>query len=487
MTLMSRSESGMNAAAAFTARSHWRALALACLLANVAADAATLTIDLTNRVQTMDGIGANTYCFPYGNSSGWNWNAVTSVFDELDLHYFRTAPWLSWWETENDNADAAVINWNGFQSVYRMADWYEVPYARWLTQRGYEAGLGVWGFAGWLSGSNPPGAYVEIGETLASYLMYFQISNNVPMPVYEVQNEPQLSGHFYPSPDALVTGALAVVQQLDHFGLTNMILHGPNHHQPAGTVTWAGPWFSNDTLRSRTHAVSFHTYWGQNAADYNGIWQLAQRYHKPVWATEVTGQYWHPGDGTWYFTYTNWSCALDGALRFYRALAWSHASRVYQWTILGHDAVVGKNGERYPSFYTLMHFANFIPPGAVFVTSSTSDANVFSLVFTLPDETLSLIMINDRSSVATCDLTTDTAPPMLCTEWFTSREGVYFATNAPLVPGADGTLTFALPAKSVTSARLAIIPEAGASVLGVALAVLLARARGGVPRWRVRH
>lgn len=70
----------------------WRVWALAWLFTSMTAHAATLTIELTNRVQTMDGIGANTYCFPYGNSSGWNWYAVTSVFDQLDLHYFRTAP-----------------------------------------------------------------------------------------------------------------------------------------------------------------------------------------------------------------------------------------------------------------------------------------------------------------------------------------------------------------------------------------------------------
>jgi hypothetical protein len=428
-----------------------------------------LRFDPTNEFQRMDGIGANTYMFPYGNAIGWQWNAVTSVFDELQLHYFRTAPWLSWWETVNDNTNAYSINWNGFQTVNRFADWYDAPYGRWLTARGYEVGLGVWGFENWLENTNFPAGYPEIAETLAAYVIHQRVSNNVAMNTYEVQNEPALSPNKYPTPAMLVTGALAVIDMFDRYGLTNLMLHAPNHHQPAGTLAWAGPWFSNATLRARTTAVSFHTYWSQNFSDYDGIWQLAKRYDKAVWATEVAGMYWNGSQ--WTVSYTNWACAWDQAMRYYRSIAWSHASRLYQWTILGHDAVVGTSGQRTPCFYALKHFANYIPPGAVLVGSSLLDANMYSLVFKITNNLYTAIILNDR---AQSNVFTVSQPgqSLACTQSVFSTQSSYYQHGGPILPDVYGTLTLTVPAKSIASFRIDVVPEP--AFLTVCAAVLVA-------------
>ncbi|NLF40312.1 hypothetical protein GX586_12775 [bacterium] len=447
------------------------ALMAGMLLTVVPAYGNTLRFDPTNTFQTMDGVGANTYTFPYGSSSGWQWNAVTSVFDEVHLRYFRTAPWLSWWETVNDNTNPLAINWAGFQTVNRMADWYDVPYGKWLTARGYEVGLGVWGFEDWLEDAGVPAAYPEIAETLAAYVIYQRISNSVAMNTYEVQNEPALSANKYPSPDALVTGALAVIDMFDRYGLTNLMLHGPNHHAPAGTVAWAGPWFSNETLRARTTALSFHTYWSQNQSDYAGIWNVAQRYNKPVWATEVTGMFW---DGSqWQITFTNWACAWDQAMRYYRSISWSHASRLYQWTILGHDAVVGTAGERQPCFYALKHFANFIPPGSLFVGSSLDDSSMYSMMFKLTNGSYTAIILNDRTLSNVITIT----PPVgqfTCTQSFSSTQYGYYLPGAAAYPDEQRALTMVVPAKSISSMELLWIPEP-CCVLPGCLAIALAR------------
>ena len=105
--------------------------------------AATVTISPSTQYQTMDGIGACSCAFPYGNDGGWNWNSVKFVFDELDLHYIRLVPWMYWWEKYNDNADPNVIYWPGFGVPNNFAAWYEVPFAKYLTSKGIQVHSGA--------------------------------------------------------------------------------------------------------------------------------------------------------------------------------------------------------------------------------------------------------------------------------------------------------------------------------------------------------
>ena len=109
---------------------------------------ATITIDLQTEYQTIDGIGACSYAFPYANDLEWDWDAVKFVFDELDIAYVRLAPWLGWWETANDNDDPYSINWDGFGTVYDIINEHDVPFAQYLHERGIELGVGVWNFGG---------------------------------------------------------------------------------------------------------------------------------------------------------------------------------------------------------------------------------------------------------------------------------------------------------------------------------------------------
>ena len=164
----------------------------------------TVRIDPALSYQTMDGIGACTYTFPYANDVEWNWEAVKYVFDELDLAYLRLAPWLGWWETANDNADPHTIAWEGFGTVHDIINAHDVPFAQYVDERGIELALGVWDFGAadwcetcedWLAQGSPrvipPELYPELGESISAYLLHLQ-ANGVAIPVTEVQNEPDI-------------------------------------------------------------------------------------------------------------------------------------------------------------------------------------------------------------------------------------------------------------------------------------------------------
>lgn len=413
---------------------------------------ATLRVDPATTYQTMDGIGAASYAFPYANDVEWDWDAVKFVFDELDIAYVRLAPWLGWWETANDNDDPYTINWEGFGTVHDIINQHDVPFAQYLHARGIEVGFGVWDFGGvskwcetcedWLASGRPrqipPEQYPEVGESIAAYILNMQ-ANDVPIAFTEVQNEPDIeAGIKYPSPEALRDAGREVVAMLDHFGLDDVVLHAPNLHSPRNNARWIEAWFEDEVLRERTVAVSYHTWWSTDIKNYTEIWEAAQRYGKPVWATEV-GYMESPSSirpDTWK---TSWAYARS----FYRAIAWSHASRVYLWTILGNDAAVGKQGTRYPMFYIFKHYTNYVPAGAVLVESQADDSYLPSMAFRRPEGDYTLIVLNEGrvarpTMLVGLDARIETA---VCT-----TEEAY---EMPLTPDAKGVLT--LPPRSISS------------------------------------
>ncbi len=419
---------------------------------------AQVTINPSVSYQVMDGFGANCWTFPYANDLGWNWEAVKFVFDELDIAYIRLAPWLGWWETANDNDDPFTINWDGFSTVYDIIGQHDVPFAQYLHQRGIELAVGVWDFGGvaqycedksqcpdWLAGGKPrtipPEMYPEMGESIAAYILNMQ-KNGVPIPVAEVQNEPDIeAGIKYPDPEALRDAGKVLLRMLDYYGLEQVTLHAPNLHAPTDNVRWIETWLADETLRQRTVAVSYHTWWSESQRDYEAIWQAAQKYAKPVWATEAG----YSGNAT-SIDPQNWLTAFGFAESYYRAIAWSHASRVYHWALLGFDGAVGKQGERYPMFYALKHFANAIPPKAVLLDSRSNDRRLSTLAFALPHGGYTLILLNANRtpravSISGLEATLQTI--------LTSSEGAY---EVQLTPAADGTLI--LPPLSITSIRM---------------------------------
>ncbi len=412
----------------------------------------TVSIDPAVTYQTLDGMGANSYAFPFANDIGWDWAAVKFVFDELDIAYIRLAPWLGWWETANDNDDPYTINWDGFGTVNDIINNHDVPFAQYLHARGIELSVGVWDFGGvsewcetcedWLASGRPrqipPELYPELGESIASYILNMQ-NHGVPIAVAEVQNEPDIeAGVRYANPEALRDAGRIVLEQFDHFGLDHVTLHAPNLHSPNNNVPWIETWLADETLRERTIAVSYHTWWSVDRKNYEAIWEAAQKYDKPVWATEAGYQ-----DTSIGIAPHTWRTSWEYGKSFYRAIAWSHASRVYMWTILGNDAAVGKNGERYPLFYVFKHFANYIPAGSVLVESGADDARVLSLAFVRPDGTYSVIILNDNRMEKAVRFAGLPAP---ITEVVVTTETTY---DVVVMPGADDELV--LPPLSIAS------------------------------------
>jgi len=425
-----------------------------------------ILLDENIKYQTMDGIGADCYSYPYASWNGWSWNAVKFVFDELNIRYIRLASWFSYWEEQNDNDDPNVINWDWsrFDPSYIIRN-TDVPFAKFLYNRGIEVHLGVWNVADWLAGGTPRTInstnYDELGEYISSYILYMQ-NQGVAMSVVEVQNEPAIeSGIKYSSPEDLKNAAVSVLNALDNFNLSHIFLHLPNSHKPSDTVSWATVLLEDDFVRNRTKAISYHTWWSDNFDEYDAIWQLAKQYNKPVWATEVGYCALTTGcdfsDGTHYLLPETWGTAWDYAMSYYRAIVWSHASRVYHWALLGSDAVVSTSGTKYPSFYILKHFANYILPNSILISSTSTLSGIYSIVVSTTQENCSTIILNDNNSNVNTYLFSKLGKVYRAENIRITVETNYFYSISNVSPDSEGKLLLNLPPKSVMSLNLTFI------------------------------
>jgi O-glycosyl hydrolase len=385
----------------------------------------SISVDPDHTYQTMDGIGANMFPFPIANGVGWNWEKVKFVFDELDISYIRMAPWFVFWEMNNDNDDPNTINWDGFDGE-KIVKNHDLKMAEFLKSKNIDYELGIWKVKEWLADGTPktipPEKFPEIAESIVSYIKFMN-DNQITTPITEMQNEPDIAAAInYLNAENLKNATLALIDQFDRHQLSDIKLHGPNLHSPKDTVEWGTVLLNEPKIKDRYAAISYHTWWVDDFDSYDKIRKFAEKQNLPVWATEVgfcalkegckicseiirndesqqatTSEHCiESARKTHYLRPETWDTAWDYALSHYRAIKWSGASRSYHWALLGNNSLVSKEGVRFPSFYILKHFANYIPKGAVLVKSESSDDDLLTLIFKLPGEntSYSAIVIN---------------------------------------------------------------------------------------------
>jgi O-glycosyl hydrolase len=200
--------------------------------ASLRAAAVTFNGAVTNQV--IDGFGVN------ANHRSWNNDELKPVLDALidqaGMTLFRVVYDDTNWETNNDNSDPNVMNWDYYAPLYSNTEftrmWNLVAY---LNSKGITTNGVIFNFMGpgpaWMGGGSlTAGKESEWAEMITSLLLWARYTNGLQFTYVGPDNEPDIAneGITISSASQYVTALRALAQQLDANGLSDLRLVGPD-------------------------------------------------------------------------------------------------------------------------------------------------------------------------------------------------------------------------------------------------------------------
>jgi O-glycosyl hydrolase len=254
----------------------------------------------------------------------------------------------------------------------------------------------------------------EFAEHVSSWYAACRDTFGLPMYAISLQNEPAFdepyascnyyNGNNYNS----MFRAVAPVVRADH---PELKLFGVEH------MGWAFPGWE-DAIRAdavsapQMHAWAIHGYYDGVQAD-TGSWQGSTPTDKPLWMSETSGSNYGVGPTDW-----------NGAMTLARdILLYLRNAKISAWTwwslqdlcdsgrpgceaTNAADYCLVINGVKTAKYYTSSHFYRFLRPGAVQVSSTSSDAEVRVVAFRHPtNNCISIVLHNSGSASKTVNVT----------------------------------------------------------------------------------
>jgi O-glycosyl hydrolase len=431
--------------------------------------AANITVDGSQTYQTIDGFGVNANYYSWGEDLQ---PVLDGLIDQAGMTLFRVI-FNEGWETNNDNGDASVMNWDYYNAVYGGPDaqklWSLIGA---LNQRGITNGI-MPNFQGhgsaWMvdySNTLPNGYEDEWAEAVASLLVYARNTRHLQFSVVAPNNEPDLGSEGIRIPTAArhLAAQRALVRKLDTNGLSDFRIVGPDRSN-SGT-NWLPEMLGDPLVMSKVGHFGLHSY-SSGGGGSGGVYDLLQGSAYPdltFWMTEFN--VWcnvcengPSGTNNWdYFRGTAEYLLAYLANGASGGLVWEGYDSYYphhaRWSFWGLFAVDNTNA--FPrtytprkNFYTLSQITKFVQPGARRIDVSGS-ADPFSLVaFYHPDTgQLTITGANADPSPAVLSGTLSYLPPIASLElYYTDSTTNLF--HSATVPVTNGTFDVTVPADCV--------------------------------------
>ena len=343
--------------------------------------AAVITIDASQKFQTMQGFGTSARVFDDPH--------VTETFDQstkraaaippesqqnqiLDALYYDlglsrvrmlTAD-LGGVEPVNDNADPQVADLSKFDFSWKQGD-AQIDLVKNIAKRGpmtfYSS---TWSLEKWMTESNPE----EYAEWVMVTLRRWR-DKGVEMPYFSLKNEPGYapSGGLW-SGEYLRQVTKILGARIKAEGMKTKLVV-PDDVTPSEAYSRLQIILADPDARQYIGAIGYHVY--QRGGE-DKIKQLGEQYGIPIWMTE-------------YSTPDSW---LDWAMLTHELITQDGVSAVdYMWGFFGDwdksqlIALVVSNGayQRFrltPQYYAMGQYSRFVRPGAVRVAATSSDPNV---------------------------------------------------------------------------------------------------------------
>ncbi len=451
----------------------------------------TLTIDGSQRFQTIDGFGANL------SSEAWNSGAVAPSLDILLNHGYKlfrviVEP-LQGWEDTNPNTgpySTSNPNWAYYNSLYGTSTkftnlWNTIGY---LNAHGATVWVNLQSDApAWMT--DPGGSTGSIGQTheadwatMVSTMMDYAINTaHVHIDALAPMNEPDNPGDPVQGPQV---GAAQYVRMLDTletqlqgYGLGSIPLVGPDATQTSNAVSSYVPAMLADSfLMPHVMQFGFHTY--QSSASDSAITSNTTYPGRHILSTEYDGSYfnedqgqratasqlWTQADGSFQNLMQiinageNGAIIWDGVDNYYLYYQkWSaHGLISYDWT--APNPTAQSDYGTTPRLYANAQMFQFVAPGAVRIGSSTNASGLLEVAFRNPNGQITIVGENTGSSSQSI---TGTLTGGLSASLF----NMYF-TSASLneqqqgnVAIANNTFSFAVPAHTIFTLTTATAPN----------------------------
>lgn len=362
---------------------------------------ANLTIDGSQRFQTIDGFGVN------ANSLPWDNGALAPALDQL-TDTMHTSVWRviveskEGWEDTPAPGDATSYDWAYYSSLYEtpkfQALWGVLAYLQ--QKHAPTIMLNVMGCApkwmgGCAVGPDKEDYYVRMESSLLYYARNVKhLRIDIFSPMNEEDHGDPEGPHVASDQYLRILGKLSA--RLDSLGLGDIRLLGPDAASVgAATSDYMPALLSNSSLMAKIDHFGLHDY-GGNSGDAASVIAHSSYPNRNFWMTEYST--WCNGCDNGAPNPNDWSFAagtLDYLLNFIEQGAsaalvydgydsyYEHHGSMGYWGLLAYDAATKAYTPR-KRFYTVAQVVKFARPGMLRIGATSTDSSIRVFAFTDP-------------------------------------------------------------------------------------------------------
>jgi fibronectin type 3 domain-containing protein len=420
----------------------------------------TVSVDGSQRFQTMSGLGADI------NPNSWdNGNlrpALDLLVDQEGMKTFRVGMDMIDWESTNDDADPNTFNWNYYNPIYSGQVSFDTQYAGsnfantwavidYLHQKGIpDSGIEL-SFMGpgpsWMGGANlTAGKEAEYAEEILS-AAYYGYSHGHTFGLLSPDNEMDIGANEgVAMSDTQYANVLNIIAgRLDSLGMSAVRVLGP---ETCCTVGYADPMKTYPALMAKLDHFTFHNYGGTDDGS----------------AAEVAGT----GKDFWTSEYNNFDYTFPYLDRGAAGLMmWEAYDSIYNHAILnGHGSAPGNDSLSFgdtpllayntitktysprSQFYYFGQLFKWIPIGAQRIGASSGTTSIKVEAFEdSATSRLTLVGQNTSSSAQTLSLSLANVPAPTSLQYFQTNAGSNMARGSDVVV-SGGAATVTVPANT---------------------------------------
>ncbi len=332
-----------------------------------------VTVDLDSEHQTMDGTGGNAYVW-ITDPNKWSPQVVDKIINELTVTHVRLRSYTKNWEPANDNGDPKDITWGAFKDEGLVHN--DFLLLEKLSKAGIHCILGIWDMPNWMvsnpeAGQNrliPSHMYPEFAELVVTYILYARQNYGADITSLSLQNEPNIGIYIKLTPVELADLAEVLLEYLDLYGLSDVMLHLGDVNNPADGIKYYQPSLDRPTIFGRTAAVSYHTWHNMTTSHLNALRDFTKGVGIKSWATEV---------GTSPLNSNTYAWAIGSMKHHHFAMKYVDSSMSFQWPLAGAESSLAQAATPYPIFHAMKHYHHHITPGSVRVDTGGEPTSSF--------------------------------------------------------------------------------------------------------------